>query len=482
MSVSGQAAVAGGSLFVEALGVPLTDIQARVSLAEQRIRVDTFVVRSGGLAQLSGVIGVADAERPDVQLNATFQDFRAVNRPDLADLTASGRLALVGRLPDAAVTGNVTVNRGRITIPRLTDERELEIVDAGVGQLGADTIPAGADVAVSPFGPFRIEGLDLVLGDDVWAQNPDVRVQIDGSLQVYSAGGEIPRVFGRLRTVRGTYDFRIQQIVREFEVEQGTIDFFGTPELNPGLDIVAVNEVRTGGLSDETIRILVRVGGTLEAPDIDLSSDTRPPLPESELLSLLVFGQPSVGLGGLPGRLAQQLLFQEIIGGQLTAGLERLVTSLNLGPLAPDYIRFRARPTTSFNNLDRGVVGSTLGTTTLEAGKQLVNNVFLTVEAGIGALFAEESRQPTFGAGLEWQIDDQWSVRAALEPVRRSLLSRILQPDIRYQQSLDVRRRWEFGRAREDAGVIRRGAPQARLSGAAAPPLPAEEPEEEGPR
>lgn len=462
--VSGVMGIAGGAMFVDALGVRLEAVQARLALVDDRIRIDTLTARSEGTMAMSGTIGISDPERPDVYLRAAFQDFHGIDREEIADLEITGAVTLSGRLPDATLSGRVVLNDGTVFIPRFTDVAEIAIVDAEVGELGADTVSAPvAGFAGTPLGALRIQDLQVVIGEGVWAENPDLRVQLASDangLEVFSPGGvPLPRVFGVVRTIRGTYDLRIEQISREFRVEQGTIEFVGSPELNPGLDITAINEVRAVGANNEVIRIVVRITGTLENPDIVLTSDTRPPLPESELLSYLLFGQPSTQLGGLTQGLPQQLFFQEFIGGQIARSLQGVVEEIGFF----DYIRFRAGPTQigGFSALAdpgqafRGTLG-VFGSSTLEAGKQLVENVYLTVELGVQQLLgtsAGAAPRFTFGAAVEWQPTEEWTVRVAREPVRQTLLSRIFRPDIDYQFSFDVRRRWEFGRA-DDEDVL----------------------------
>lgn len=491
--VSGVAGVSGGALFVDLLGVRYEGIEARVALAEERIRIDTLIARTGdGAASLSGTIGIANPERPEVYLRSTFRNFHAIARPDLADLDVSGALVLSGALPSATVSGRVTADEGTIRIPSFTEVEEIPIIAAEVGELGADTLSAPlAGFAGTPFGAFRFEDLQVAIGDAVYVENPDLRVQIEGNLDVYSAGtGELPRLFGVLRTPRGTYDLRIEQIVREFDVQGGSIEFFGTPEFNPGLDITAVNEVRSAGATGEVIDVLVRITGTVQQPEINLTSNTTPPLPESELLSYLIFGQPRTQLGGLTESLPQQLIFRELIGGQIAQGVEGLAERLGLGVF--DYVRFRTDPTGfgSFGALASpeqafaGTLGAFGGT--LEAGKQLVENVFLTVELGVQQLFSGAgaasgpgNARATFGAAVIWEPTEQWTVRVAGEPVRQTLLSRIVDSNIDYQFLFDVRRRWEFGRAADERREEpARSAPDGKLPGevSAGPgdPLPAE--------
>ena len=182
--------------------------------------------------------------------------------------------------------------------------------------------------------------LEVEIGESVWLESQDARIAIQGALIVYEAGGTL-RAYGSLEAVRGTYTLRVGQVEREFEVVRGTVQFSGTPELNPRLDIVARHEVRTRDPGTPDIGILVNVGGTLQQPTLALSSETRPPLPESELLTLLLFGRRSTDLANIPQEFTQGIILEQLVGGVLTSELEQAFASLGIF----DYVRLRSRPT-----------------------------------------------------------------------------------------------------------------------------------------
>jgi translocation and assembly module TamB len=337
-------------------------------------------------------------------------------------------------MPEPVLTGSVRLQEGAIYIPSLDERVPLEIADVDVGQVGADTAVAAA-VGPSALERIRISGLDVVVDEGVWLESDEANVQIRGELVVIRTGASM-QMYGTLQALRGTYNLPIGPLYREFDVVSGSVRFLGTPDFNPEIDITAEHQVQAGTAGGEgSLAVLVHLTGTLQNPTMQLSSNTRPPLPESELLSYLVFGQPSFRLNQGTGALAQQLVIQEFVGGLLSRELG------DLG-LPCEYFRLRGRPT---NILSSGG----LGATSLECGIQLVEDVFLTVESGVlsNLTGSSGSMGTLFGMSLDWQVNDRITATLAREPVQAALGSMFLVPtEVPYQFSADVTGTWEFGR------------------------------------
>lgn len=467
-SVNGWASVWNGAVTVVPLGERLTEIRGRVAMEGETIRIDTLTARSGGTASVTGTVRLDDPASPRVFLNLDMQDFDVIDREDVAQLSVSSRLNLSGRLPDAVLSGRLVLEEGTIQIPSVGEQQAVAIVDAEVGAIGADTIARTIPEvsATQLFGGLRISSLEVAVDEGVWLESEDARLQIRGELLVTRAGAE-PRVYGDLEVVRGSYALRVGPLRREFDIERGVVQFYGTPDLNPSLDILATNQVRTldTGATGSVLEVRVQVSGTLEAPRIRLSSNTRPPLPESELLSYLVFGRSTANLGGATGGLAQQILAQELFGGLVAAELEQELSRTGL----VDYVRVRSRPgeaTTPFGGSALGVVG--LSAPTFELGWELTNDLFLTMEVGFPSI---TEGSPLFGLGLDYQIDEQTRARIARETVRQDVFTRPFYTGPDYQWSLDVRHRWEWGRSGPDTTAADTAADTTAAAAApAAPP------------
>ncbi len=122
----------------------------------------------------------------------------------------------------------------------------------------------GSSTSRSPGSDLRVTGLGI---DSRWTTN----LQIGGF-------ADAPRFTGRADLVRGNYDFA----GRIFRLDRGIIRFRGESPPNPLLDIHA--EAQVQGLNASVHR------AAAPASSRRSPSPARPPLPQDELLSRILFG------------------------------------------------------------------------------------------------------------------------------------------------------------------------------------------------
>lgn len=465
--LQGGANLESGAVTIPRLGVRYSGIAGRVTLADNVVTLDSLRVYSDGGALINGTIRLADLDHPEFYLTATFDNFQAVKSNDLAELTLGGDLNLTGTLPSPVLSGRVDLQQGVIYIPSLNNRLPLEITGVDIGQIGADTATVAA-LAPSLLAGVQVQNLQVVVHEGVWLQSDEARIEIrssgEGILVIKT--GDMPRIYGELQTVRGTYALTIGPLVRDFDVVGGSVRFFGTPDLNPELDVTAQHEVRVaGGSTNSSLAILVHLTGTLEYPRITLTSNTRPPLPESELLNYLVFGGPTFQsaltgqtAAGVSG-LANQVVVQEFLGGLVAQELRHI--------LPCQYFRLSGQQDILSGVLTTNPLGGLSGTT-FECGVQVAHDLFLTLETSplvTGSLGGQ------FAMSLDWKVNAHVTARLAYEPVRSGLSTLILTPvTIPNQASVEVRGTWEFLRpASQGPPVEEAPVPESPLPGAALP-------------
>jgi translocation and assembly module TamB len=305
-----------------------------------------------------------------------------------------------------------------------------------------------------------LQGVRVEVGEDVWLRSPEANIKLGGSLGVTRAVDRStgrPRaeiaLDGTLNVERGTYALDLLAARPIFQVEPGSLRFFGTPDLNPTLDIKAVHVVRQVGRNTNRpdVRIEVRIGGTLNQPDLHIASADNPPIPDTDLISYLVTGEPAAavlgqqaGAGGTEQAVALGLRYaSSVLSGALTGGRFDMV-QVQTGGLDP--------------NTAAGVRESSLSIlerTRLSFGGPLGERTFYTFSTGLCGLGSptDQGALSLFASGLGFQIEHRitptLSVQVAYEPgsaqqaCNRPLTSRVFQP-APPQGGIDFFRSWSF--------------------------------------
>ncbi|HHH46076.1 MAG TPA: hypothetical protein ENK53_03585, partial [Thiotrichales bacterium] len=293
---------------IPATGVDWTDVRLRLrgSSGEAGIGI-TGRARSGeGGIAIEGRLRPASLTDWRLELRVSGSDALVAALPE-ARVVVSPRLRLWLRPRRVRVEGRVTVPEARLKPVKLSQPVRVSPDALVVGAEGDETGAAGWRTAA------RIE---IVLGDDVHFEGGGLRARLGGRLTVIDRGEGVPVANGRLAIREGT--FRLQGA--PIAIRRGMLLYADTPLEDPGLDIL---------LERETERALVRarIGGTLQAPVLELSSD--PPLPQTETLALLLTGREASDAGPAEGRwLLEAARRLGLVGGNLLG--QRLGESIGL--------------------------------------------------------------------------------------------------------------------------------------------------------
>lgn len=473
-TLGGEIVVAGGEALVRPLGIHLRDAAAdiRIIPGKDSLRIEKLQAASGtGRLSVTGAVDFSDRRDPSFAVRLDAGDFRAIDRRSVARLDIStGRsgLQLTGRARAATLTGTVVVDRGSIYIPETTNKNLVELtgedlrglVDSTEAQLRG-LIPAAPSVLVEN---IRLEGVSVTLGDDVWLRSAEANVKLGGTLSVTRTLDPIDRsrgVFasrqradslayrlaltGTLTANRGTYALRAGPVQREFQVEKGEIEFEGTSDLNPRLDIAALYTVKQASARDVPIR--ARLSGYLyPQPILTLESADGFPLSQSDLISYLVTGSPSFDIGQRSSDYAQTAasVFLPSLGTRLGQELRKQfpwVDQLTLQAGAADLS-------------SGGQTGSefqrALSRTRLGAEKQIGDRVFASVSAGLCAFdqTADNIRfADVLGARLDYRFTPLFSAQVGLEPSSQALqCGRPIRglPPSPQQLTFSLSRTWRF--------------------------------------
>jgi translocation and assembly module TamB len=434
--LSGFVDLVDGAMTIPALGARYTRIDARLELADSTVRVARGQLHGGnGVLDLSGSAVFAELAHPKFDVTMRMARFAAFDLPEFGSLTGTGTLHLGGRFPVDTLTGSLTVDAGYLQFADLVQKRIVSLNDPEFRALVDANLARSSGLAPGVQTTFldslRVDSLFVRLGNDVWLRSSEANIQLAGDFVVdKKIEGGLPRyrLDGTMRAVRGTYRLAMGYenspiaLNKEFRVTRGTVRFFGTPDFNPEMDIVAENTVRPVEGTPLTVRVLI--GGTLLYPRLTIESDAQPPLSQTEIVSVLVFGRlPSTGTG------SESSLLASVLGSAIGGVGEALVSELGL-PL-------------SYLTIVPGAVNTSTGmaTTRIEAGVQVGDRTFLTLNAGLCEIQANQIP----GAGLEYRFSQRWTLAAAFDPVVQDCGTAAYLAGVtaRYQFGLDLN--WQMG-------------------------------------
>jgi translocation and assembly module TamB len=372
--VNGQAEVRHGArLTSEALPAPIDDVRAVLLFYPDRLVVDQLVGTMGdGEVQASGNL---DWPRPDEPTDARFQ----IAARDVSLRWPEGWLMRGDGDLVWSVEGEQQQLRGLVTLDQGLYLRDVEI---GVVQL------------LQRF--FRRQREEVGVADEDLADvQLNLQVRAPGTLRIRNnladvrASAELtvrgslarPLLFGEVEAEPGG---SLVYSDNTYRIERGTLSFANPYRVEPLLDLVATSRV-----ANYDVRL--SLVGNLERLQASFSSD--PPLPELEVLSLLLSGSPT--------RLGEELaqLDPEAGGASETSAAEGLL----LGQAASlvtqrvsnlfGFDAFRIEP------LSRS--GESVSSARVTVGKRLSSSVYLTY-----------SYDPSSTGGQRFQVE--WQVAEGL--------------------------------------------------------------------
>lgn len=421
-SPSGTIRLRNGGLSFPALGIATDGTRGTFELSpDGTIRVDAEA-RSGGVARVQGTIGLDPASDPSLDLTITARSFQGADRRDV-NARVGGEVTLGGSYRRPLIQGQVTVDQGVLFLEEFA--RGAQVVD--LSDPAFFDVVDTALVAVRPLlaesqNPFlsnlRVD-VDLAVERDSWIRSADMNVELQGELTVvYDRTSRNLTLRGQLQAIRGSYN----AYGRRFEVQEGTVDFVGTPGLNPSLAIEARTRLRRP--NQEPLNITANVEGTLANPRVALTSDAQPPISQPDLVSYLIFGRPAGLLA--PGE-------RSVAGGagQLLGGIASAGASLGLGTLTAQLSSAVAQEIGFFDYFaitteqQPELVGSSnplaqtftqsLASARVEVGRYFFEDVFVAVllRPLTGLTGTERVSRP--GVRVEWRFADLWTVEGFVE-------------------------------------------------------------------
>lgn len=427
----GGFALREGQLTWDALGVRYRDVAGTFRVDSGPAVAVDFSARSadprtgsdvGRGARVTGTIDLSTASDPGLDLTIDADHLLAARRRDV-EMIVSGTASIGGNYRAPEVSGNVHVDGGTLYLDEiyrqylvvgLEDPLLFQVVDTSLVSV-RQILPASEN-------PFLrnlvVRDANVTLGPDSRLRSREMNVEVRGDLTVgFNRQEEDISLAGTLEVVRGTYRFEYQPVdqlslisfTRMFDVREGTVEFPGTPGIDPNLDITAAYRARTQ--NGEPLEILAQLTGTLQNPRVRLTSDTEPPYSESDLASYLLFGTPTYAFGVTRPGSADAAGESDGFGspvlaaaaraagvGYVAGGLQAIAQTYGL----VDYIGLTTGHTTATS-------GGLFGNTALELGRYLTPSTYVA--------WSSPLRSPGRIAGfrLEWRFHPNYRLETFAE-------------------------------------------------------------------
>jgi len=348
-----------GSAAIPRLGLRLTGLGLTLAGGWDQLDWQAEATSGTGRAELAGSLRIADG-RLSGTAKLTGDNVELVRLPE-AEIRVSPQLDLHLDGRAVRVAGTVTVPHGRLRPP---DWSEAILASS-------DEIVVGTAASADPVSPWSLQARVTLRLGDVSFKGYGLQTKVRGELTATAATGQDPRATGELRVEDGRYSAWGQTL----EIERGRMIFSGGLLAEPGVDIRAVRRVRE-------VVVGVDVRGPLHEPALHLFSE--PAMPNTELLSWLLFGTPLAQASG-----ADQQLISRTANTVGLAGGEFLLRQVGRR-LGLDEVKIEQTDDSDM--------------ATVVVGRYLSPRLFVAYGLGIF--------EPTSLLRLRFQIDQRWTIEA----------------------------------------------------------------------
>lgn len=415
-NVSGAIKFRDGMLHAPVLGDDLRGIRFDVTAApDGTVKMENFVahgvegeVEGNAQVQLDGLAW--KNAKAKFSIDQTTAMNVALQGEPLGKIWGQVEVAAANNAAAKKIALNVNVPRLNLKLPpgSRNDLQDLEEQrsDIRVGQYISPArfvlLPRNANDAKTEAvkqGDQSELALDVKLGEITVVRGNNVNVLLTGDPRVVVTGKET-RVTGQIRVIEGTLDVQGKQ----FTIQRGVVTFAGRDPSNP-----TVSATAEWTASDKT-KVYADFLGTVNNGKLTMRSD--PPLPQSEVFALILFGtadgvSPKPKGNAQSGGAAAAGTAAGIGGGYLAQGITEAFDDLT-------GVRAQARIDSTNANNPRP-----------EIDVQISNDVSVKVSHVIGT--PPPSEPDTNYVTLDWRVGRNWSIETSIGDQNSTTLDAVWQ-------------------------------------------------------
>ncbi|MCY1000847.1 translocation/assembly module TamB domain-containing protein [Myxococcus sp. MISCRS1] len=411
-----------GKLALMGLG-EYRDIQLALEASQERLAINTLSMKAGGgTVWLDAPLTATRTPRGEYELTSPQDNpypLRARDFPIVFDdqlmAVLSLRAKVEGTISERLVNlRNVSVPEATVELPEakrkdLQDlERPGDVVLVRNGQPierrkrkqpqqpspGDPEPEVAAGPATEPPTPADAEE-DLETGDEpkpqraywvnvnaprnIWVKGSDLNVELGLSEDFRVEYTDVARLFGQVRVLRG----RVDVLGRRFDVQRDSLVSFTGPPTVPYINVTAEHRAESSNI---TVYVTIRGQGR----DITLKPTSEPPLPESEIYTLLATGRRTLERGS---------------GASMTASAQAASV---VGSLVANEARKALAAKLPLDVLSIEAGGAGIAGTKLEVGTYVTDKIYVGYTGRVGANI--QQGENSNAVRFEYQFGPRWSL------------------------------------------------------------------------
>jgi translocation and assembly module TamB len=263
--MQGRVQVASGAIAYIDLPSALSDINGSLVFNQDRLQIESLTAHTGGGLVTFGGYATAYNGKFNFDLSVRGQDVRLRYPPGVSAM-ANADLHFVGSPSASTLNGEIIVTKLAMT-PGF---------DFG-GYLDRSQTSAMAPTD-RLLNRIRLD-VHIATTPELQMQTASVRLSGDADLHLRGTAAK-PAILGRADVIEGEVQFN----GTKYRLERGDITFINPVTTTPVLDLQATTRV-------QDYDITLNLNGQIDRPNVTYRSE--PPLPTSDIIGLLAFGQAS---------------------------------------------------------------------------------------------------------------------------------------------------------------------------------------------
>jgi translocation and assembly module TamB len=261
----GRVRIDHGAIAYIDLPSALSDINGSLIFNQDRLQIESLTAHTGGGLVTFGGYATDRGGKLSFDLTVQGQDVRLRYPPGISS-TANADLHFVGGSSGSTLSGDITVMKLAMT-PGFDFGAYLD-------RSQASALPPTNRL----LNRIRLD-VHIVTTPELQMQTSSVRLSGDADLHLRGTAGK-PVILGRADIIEGEVYFN----GTKYSLERGDVTFINPVTTTPVLDLQATTRIRD-------YDVTLNLNGQIDRPNVTYRSE--PPLPTSDIIGLLAFGQTS---------------------------------------------------------------------------------------------------------------------------------------------------------------------------------------------